>query len=148
MHIRSIVILGCAVLFAVPVAAAPSPTERAIAAAMRESAAGWNAGDVRRFMAVYSNDARASFVTSAGIVRGKPAMIARYRKAYDFTDAAKRGRLSFQPVDFRPLGAGHALYVARYTLSYPGSRKRDTGLTSLVFAREAAGWKIVADHSS
>lgn len=126
---------------------AQSATERAIVAAMAESAAGWNAGDVERFMSVYSSGAAASFVTSDGIVRGKPAMIERYRKQYDFADATKRGRLSFETVDFRPLGEGHALFIARYTLTYPAD-KPVSGLTSLVFAREGGRWKIIADHSS
>ena len=98
-------------------------------------------------MAIYSDSPRASFVTSDGIVRGKAAMIARYRQRYDFGDAGKRGQLSFATVDFRRLGAGHALYVARYTLSYAGG-KTDSGLTSLVFAQERGAWRIVADHSS
>ena len=113
---------------------------------MAASAAGWNAGDVDRFMRVYSDSADASFVTAKGIVRGKPAMIARYRAGYDFSDVAKRGRLSFEAIDFRPLGAGYALYVARYTLAYPDAPSR-SGMTSLVFAKERGGWKIVADHS-
>lgn len=142
-------LLAAIVLLAPAFAAAETPAavERAIAAAMADSAAGWNAGDVNRFMAVYSDSAAASFVTSKGLVRGKPAMIARYRQTYDFANAAKRGRLSFEQVDFRMLGPTHALYVARYTLTYP-SAKPESGYTSLVFAREAGAWKIVADHSS
>jgi uncharacterized protein (TIGR02246 family) len=137
------------IVLVTPAAAAETPAavERAIAAAMADSAAGWNAGDVNRFMAVYSERAAASFVTSEGLVRGKPAMIERYRKTYDFADAAKRGTLSFEQVDFRMLGGSHALYVARYTLTYP-SAKPISGYTSLVFAREGGAWKIVADHSS
>ncbi|SOB87432.1 Ketosteroid isomerase homolog [Sphingomonas guangdongensis] len=143
-------LLATIVLLAPALAAAaetPAAVERAIAGAMEDSAAGWNAGDVDRFMKVYSSRAAASFVTREGLVRGKPAMIERYRETYDFADAAKRGQLSFAQADFRMLGSGHALYVARYTLSYP-SAKPVSGYTSLVFAREAGGWKIVADHSS
>ena len=32
-------------------------------------------------------------------------------------------------------------------LDYPGG-KQDSGVTSLLFERRAAGWKIVSDHSS
>ena len=121
--------------------------ETAIMAAMEDSAAGWNAGDVGRFMRVYSDAPDTSFVAGNGLVRGKPAMIARYRTKYDFADAAKRGRLSFTTLDFRQLGPAHALYIARYTLTYADG-KTQSGPTSLVFAREKTGWHIIADHSS
>lgn len=127
-------------------AAAVAPDQAAIEAAMAASAAGWNTGDVDRFMAIYSDAPEASFVTGDGLVRGKVAMIARYRAKYDFNDAAKRGVLSFTTLDWRPLGPGHALYIARYTLTYPDG-KTVSGPTSLVFRREKGGWKIIADHS-
>lgn len=128
-------------------APAMSPAERSIVAAMADSAAGWNAGDVDRFMRVYSDSPDTSFVTATGIVRGKPAMIARYRAKYDFADPAKRGRLSFETMDFRQFDPAHALYIARYTLAYADG-KTQSGNTSLVFAREKGGWHIIADHSS
>ena len=59
-----------------------APDQAAIEAAMADSAAGWNAGDVDRFMRVYSDAPEASFVTADGLVRGKSAMIARYTLTY------------------------------------------------------------------
>lgn len=126
---------------------AADPAERAIDAAMAQSVAGWNAGDINRFMAVYSDDAATSFVAGDGLVRGKQAMAARYRAKYDFSDAAKRGALTIDRLDYRPLGAGYALYIGRYTLRYPDGHSA-SGPTSLVLHQEAGGWKIVADHSS
>lgn len=126
---------------------AADPAEWAIDAAMAQSVAGWNAGDIDRFMAVYSDDAATSFVAGDGLVRGKQAMAARYRAKYDFSDAAKRGALTIDRLDYRPLGAGYALYIGRYTLRYPDGHSA-SGPTSLVLHQEAGGWKIVADHSS
>lgn len=126
---------------------AADPAERAIDAAMAQSVAGWNAGDIDRFMAVYSDNAATSFVAGDGLVRGKQAMAARYRAKYDFSDAAKRGALTIDRLDYRPLGAGYALYIGRYTLRYPDGHSA-SGPTSLVLHQEAGGWKIVADHSS
>jgi len=114
---------------------------------MADSAAGWNAGDVERFMRVYSTTPATSFVTSEGLVRGKAAMIARYRAKYDFENPAKRGVLSFTTLDFRVLDPSHALFIARYALA-AADGKVQSGMTSLVFRKEAAGWRIVADHSS
>lgn len=137
------------VIAAGPAAARPgAPTARlAIEQAMARSAAGWNSGDVDRFMAVYSARPETSFVVKDGLIRGKPAMIARYRAKYDFSDPAKRGSLSFTTLDFRQLDPTHALYIARYQLTYPGG-KTASGPTTLVFARERGAWHIIADHSS
>ena len=119
-------------------------------AAMEDSAAGWNEGDMDRFLTIYSDAPDTSFVGSGGLVRGKPAMEERYREAYDWsqTDPGERGTLSFETVDFRPLGRDHALYIGRYILTYADDREPASGLTSLVFEHEHDGWKIVADHSS
>jgi ketosteroid isomerase-like protein len=125
---------------------APS-VKQVIEEAMAESAAGWNAGDVERFMAIYSARPETSFVVKDGLIRGKPAMIARYRERYDFSDPAKRGTLTFTTLDFRQFDRSHVLYIARYLLTYPGG-KTASGPTTLVFEQERDGWRIVADHSS
>ncbi|PVX30993.1 YybH family protein [Sphingomonas pokkalii] len=127
--------------------AASDDARAAIDVAMADSVAGWNAGDVERFMAVYSEAPETSFVAESGLVRGKVAMTARYRAKYDFADTAKRGKLTIERIDYRPLGPGYALYIGRYTLRYPDGRSA-SGPTSLVLHREAGGWKIIADHSS
>jgi uncharacterized protein (TIGR02246 family) len=115
--------------------------------AMAQSVAGWNAGDIDRFMAVYSDDPTTSFVAGAGLVRGKAAMKTRYQAKYDFADPAKRGTLTIERLDYRPLGRDFALYIGRYTLRYPDGHSA-SGPTSLVLHHEAGGWKIIADHSS
>ncbi len=130
--------------------ASPLPQAAEIEAAMADSAAGWNEGDMDRFLGIYSAAKDTSFVGSSGLIRGVAAMEERYREAYDWSqpDPAGRGELSFETQDFRPLGQDFALYIGRYILTYPGDREPASGLTSLVFAREAGGWKIIADHSS
>lgn len=138
---------GAAMAIAAPVVAQAPAEESTVVAAMMDSAAGWNAGDIDRFMAVYSDTPDTSFVTSQGLLRGKAAMKARYKARYDFGDAAKRGTLSFETLDFRLFGPVHALYIGRYTLTYADGKKQ-SGPTSLVFAKEATGWHIIADHSS
>ena len=121
--------------------------KRAVAAALAESTAGWNSGDIERFMAIYSESPETSFVTEDGLLHGRKAMSERYLKKYDFADPAKRGALSMETLDFRLLGADYALYIGRYTLAYPDG-KTVSGPTSLVFAREGGSWRIIADHSS
>ncbi|OAN62814.1 YybH family protein [Sphingomonas sp. TDK1] len=116
-------------------------------AAMAASVAGWNAGDIDRFLEIYSNDSQTSFVAGEGLVRGKAAMKVRYQARYDFADPAKRGTLTIKRLDYRPLGPDYALYIGRYTLRYADGHSA-SGPTSLVLHHEAGGWKIIADHSS
>ncbi|SFJ67777.1 conserved hypothetical protein [Sphingomonas sp. NFR04] len=123
------------------------PESRAVDMAMARSVAGWNAGDIDRFLELYSDDPTTSFVADEGLVRGKAAMKVRYQAKYDFADPAKRGTLTIERLDYRPLGRDYALYIGRYTLRYPDGHSA-SGPTSVVLHHEAGGWKIVADHSS
>jgi uncharacterized protein (TIGR02246 family) len=127
------------------IAAAPAPSgpQTQVMAAMEASAAGWNAGDLQRFVAVYADDA--TFVTKDGVVRGKAAIADRYRPSFA-GGGNTRGNLSFAPVAFRTLGPAQQLLIARWTLT--GGAKDESGMTTLVWERRAAGWRIVADHSS
>ena len=134
-----------AIVLAAPAVAHP-PEKHAVEAAMADSAAGWNSGNLARFMDVYADAPDTSFVTKEGVLRGKAVMSERYRTRYDFANAAKRGVLTFQTLDFRLLGPRHAIYIARYTLTYADG-KTQSGPTSLVFVKGKGGWKIIADHS-
>lgn len=140
--------IGIGIVLAISGVATPATAARAeIVAAMQDSAAGWNAGDLDRFMAVYSTAPDTSFVTKDGIVSGKTAIAARYRPRFTPDAAATRGTLSFEMVRFALLDATHALLVARYRLKVIGKADQ-TGPTSLIFVREPTGWRIMADHSS
>ncbi|MXO94312.1 DUF4440 domain-containing protein [Erythrobacter arachoides] len=121
-----------------------------IEAALNDSAAGWNEGDMTRFLAVYSGDPRTAFVGGEEVIHGRGAIETRYRDRYDWSgpDPSGRGVLSFVTEDFRPLGQDHALYVGRYVLEYPQGKPPATGFTSLVFERENGKWQIISDHSS
>lgn len=128
---------------AVSAHAQPAP-RAAIERAMAASDAGWNAGDLDRFMALYSNSAETSYIAGTTFVRGKAAIARRY--APRFARGVDRGTLSISVLDYRQLGPDHALVVARYRLVYRNG-KVDQGPTSLVFRRERGSWRIVADHS-
>ena len=125
------------------VAANPAEDPQAdIEAALAASGAGWNAGDLDRFMAVYADDA---IFTSGGAVKRGKAEIARSYARSVAGPANARGTLSVKPVVWRPLSQLHMLLVARWTLAGATS---ESGLTTLQFERRKAGWQIIADHSS
>jgi uncharacterized protein (TIGR02246 family) len=150
--IRTMLALLALVLI-VPQAMAQENVRAEIEAAMFDSAKGWDAGDVDRFLAIYSDDPATSFTTSRGVARGKEGIRARYLVTYAKQFGAMRSaaptRLSFTFEELRPVGAGHVLLIARWKLVAPGDEaKAQTGMTSLLFRKEVGGWKIVADHSS
>lgn len=128
-------------------AAAPADrTRSAILAAMTDSAAGWNAGDLDRFMAVYAPDA--VYVTVKGLVSGKAAIADRYRASFR-TGGNARGRLTFADTRFRTIDPTHELLWAQWVLQPADpTTKVSNGRTTLLFERRADGWKIISDHSS
>lgn len=130
-------------------ASAPAPVARAaIEAAMRDSAAGWNGGDLDRFMAVYADDPATSYVAGGELIRGKSSIAARYAPSFK-RGANTRGTLDFATLDFRMVGADHALFTARYRLTPTAAGgEAAQGPTTLLFRRMPQGWRIVADHSS
>ena len=124
-------------------AADQTPASVAIRQAMAASAAGWNAGDLARFMAIYADDA--VFVTPKGLLRGKTAIAAKYQPSFA-GGGNSRGSLSFTFLEMRGIDPAHAMLFARWTLT--GATSSETGLTTLVFERRDGPWKIIADHSS
>lgn len=127
------------------IAAAPAATPQAqIEAALAESAAGWNAGDLDRFLAVYADDA--IFASGGKVARGKAEIAASYAGSFA-AGGSPRGKLALQPIAFRTLSAVHVLLVGRWTLT-PAGGAAQTGLTTLLFERRKAGWRIISDHSS
>jgi uncharacterized protein (TIGR02246 family) len=119
-------------------------------------AGAWNAGDLEAFCSVYADDA--SYVSSSGITRGRPAILARYRER--FPDRAAMGTLSFEVVEARPASGvevsmlGDAApsrvhgvsVVARWRLEY-ADRDAAEGMTLIVLRRRGDGWEMVQDAS-
>jgi uncharacterized protein (TIGR02246 family) len=128
-------------------AAAPAPTPQAqVEAAMADSAAGWNAGSLDRFVAVYADDA--VFMTRNGLVRGKAAIADHYRASFA-KGGNTRGKLGFQMLAYRTISNVHQLLFARWTLTPSDpSAKPETGMTTLLFERRKTGRQIISDHSS
>ena len=114
-----------------------------IEAALERSAAGWNAGDLARFVAIYAPDA--VFVTKAGLLRGRATIADHYRASF-VGHRNVRGRLGFTILQRLPIDPAHVLVLARYHLAGVGAGQ--DGPTTLLFERRRDGWHIVADHSS
>lgn len=152
MTMKWMLLAPAAMVMVLPAEAGKQTPREAIEAGMIDSDAGWNEGNVDRFLAIYSDDPATSFTGSDGVARGKAGIRARYLKSYagqfgEGRDPAGMSTLSFTFEDFRMVGADHALLIAKWKLMKPGGETAQ-GMTSLLFRKEAGGWKIIADHSS
>jgi uncharacterized protein (TIGR02246 family) len=102
----------------------------------------WNSGDLERFVADY--DAEATFISRGRLIRGRDALLDRYRSAYP---ESTRGVLSFSEIDFDSISPVAALVSGRYTLSQKNG-DADTGRFTLLFQNIDGHWRITHDHSS
>ena len=126
------------------VAQGPRNTETEIQSSLDESAAAWNRGDLDGHLA--DNADSISFMTSKGPVVGKHRTAEILRKAF-FKDGKPVQQLRFEQVTIRRLGNGHALVVGHFILS-GGGQPEQSGWFSTIWERQAAGWRVIHDHSS
>lgn len=127
------------------VAQMPAQAARpAITRALADSAAGWNTGNLDRFMAVYRRSPDISYISGGEVVRGFDAIRARY--AGRFVGGGEKGRLAIDILDIRPAGPGYVYVIGRYHLLRAASAEV-SGITTLLFEHVGTGWLIVADHS-
>ena len=141
-----LVAIGAAALLAATLSPGVARSEGDAAAIVRTlmaSADDWNRGDLDRFIAPYAP--QSTFMTPAGPV-GRAAMIQRYREKY-FAGGRPQQTLRFDDVEVRILGSDHALMTGRYLLAGGGLPDR-SGRFTLIWVRQADGWRILHDHTS
>ena len=121
----------------------------AIGKVLEESVAAWNRGDVPAFLESYSHSSETVYVGAEGVVRGWQQIRARYMKKYVTPDSGRMGVLSFSNLEVRPLGRNYALVIGQWHLSRTAANGGDAGgYFTLTFQNTAAGWRILADHTS
>lgn len=107
-------------------------------------AADWNRGDLAAFVEGYAKEEELTFFGSRGLVHGRDELLKSYEAGYP--DAASRGKLSFEIVEFRPLGRTHAMIVGNFRLERD---EPSSGTFTLILTRESDGEvRIVHDHTS
>ncbi len=120
------------------------------AGVLQQQVAAWNRGDLEAFCSVYDEDA--TYASPGGLVRGRAAVLGRYRKR--FPDRAAMGTLRLEvletraasdPADDRGAVEGVSI-LARWRLAFP-DKPEASGLTLLVVRPRANGWNIVQDAS-
>jgi len=124
--------------------AAAQTTADEILAVLQDTAAGWNAGDLGRYMQGYWRSADLRFASGGTVTYGWEATLERYRARYP--DKAAMGILTFSDLDVELLGDDAACVFGAWELQR--AEDRPHGLFTLVFRRLPEGWRIVHDHTS
>ena len=106
----------------------------------------WNRGDIDGVMRGYKDSPDTTFI-GKNISHGYQLILDRYKKAY--VSRAAMGTLDFSEITVRMLNNDYAVVTGRYHLMRTAEGGGDaSGIFSLVFEREAEGWKIILDHTS
>jgi uncharacterized protein (TIGR02246 family) len=142
--------MACLLLFSAGALAQTAPVQTkdttAIEQVLRDQQEAWNRGDIDTFMRGYQDSPETTFIGKS-ISHGYQPILERYRKGY--SSRAAMGTLDFSEIAVRMLGDEHAVVTGRYHLTRTAEGGGDaSGIFSLVFEREAGGWKIILDHTS
>jgi uncharacterized protein (TIGR02246 family) len=122
---------------------APDHASAGIRAVLDSTAAGWNRGDLSRYLWAYADSATA--MGANGPELGVGAIEAQMRRGFWRTGRPIQS-LHYEHVEVRPLGAEHALVTGQYVLTGGGQAQR-TGWFTTVWQRTPAGWRMIHDHS-
>jgi ketosteroid isomerase-like protein len=125
-------------------AATPRVAEERIVAVLLDSVAGWNEGDLEKYMGAYRRSEDLRFASGGSVTFGWSTVLERYRQRYP--DRAAMGDLAFSEIEVTLLGDEAALAFGRWELVRADDRPR--GLFSLVLRRYPEGWRIIHDHTS
>lgn len=111
---------------------------------MRNQEEAWNNADIDGFMEHYWRSDSLRFLSKRGLTFGWNTVSTNYKKAYDSPD--KMGRLQFDILHQKALGADHALVIGKWQVF----RSSDTlgGHFSLIWEKVDGQWKIITDHTS
>ena len=122
----------------------PDAAQGEIQTLLDRSASAWNRGDLDGHLA--DNADSISFMTRNGPIVGKAKTADALRRSF-FQDGKPIQQLRFEQVTIRPLGDDHALEVGRFILD-GGGQPEHSGWFSTIWERQAAGWRVIHDHSS
>jgi uncharacterized protein (TIGR02246 family) len=105
----------------------------------------WNKGDLEGFMKGYWKSPDLTFVSGKDITRGWQETLERYKKRYQ-ADGKEMGKLTFSDVTVTELASGVALVTGKWELTL--TKETVGGRYSLIFKKQADGWRIIHDHTS
>lgn len=123
---------------------AQSKDELAIRSAMNEQLAGWNSGNLNRFMDTYWKNDSLMFIGKSGVTYGWQNTMNNYKKGYP--DTAAMGKLDFEILKVKKLSVLYYFVVGKWHLAR--TIGDIGGHFTLLFKKINNKWLIVSDHSS
>ena len=106
--------------------------------------ADWNRGDLKAFVAVYTEDC---VFVGTEVRRGRAQVLERYMKRYPNKETM--GKTTFSELDIKRVGKNNATVIGRWKVE----RSEQAGGTvggyfTLVLQKVKKDWKIQLDHTS
>ncbi len=125
--------------------AAPRPrtAEAEIRAALDSTAAGWNRGDLKTYLAAYTPDAQEMGPNGP---RGGVEVIENTMRNGFWKTGRPLQQLRYEHVTVRMLGKANALVNGQFILT-GGGRPDRTGWFTTVWEKTGDGWRMIFDHS-
>lgn len=120
-----------------------SKDEKAIRAALESTAEGWNAGDLNKYLAVYTPEA--TEMLSTGPAGGVEAIEKTMKEGFWKTGKPLQ-ILRYENIVVRMIGKEGALVTGQYILS-GGGRPDRKGWFTTVWVKTRDGWRMIHDHS-
>ena len=117
--------------------------EREIRAALNSTADGWNAGDLSKYLAVYTKDATEMLSTGP---KGGVEVIEDTMKRGFWKSGRPEQVLRYENILVRMLGKDGAVVTGQYVLSGAGKPDR-TGWFTTAWIKTKGGWRMMHDHS-
>lgn len=118
--------------------------EKKILAILDAQTKAWNTGNLDQFMVGYLETDSLMYIGKSGVTYGYVPTLNNYKQNYAGPD--KMGKLSFDILHLKKLGAKHYLVVGKWSL------KRTAGDVgghySLTFEKQKGKWVVIVDHSS
>jgi len=144
MRIPRLTTLICCI--AILCAAAFAQDSVAIKQVLADQQNAWNRGDIAAFMHGYKDSPETAFIRKT-VQYGYGPILERYKSRYATREAM--GKLDFSNLTVRMLGKDYAVATGNFHLTRTATGGGDaSGIFSLIFEREAEGWRIILDHSS
>jgi ketosteroid isomerase-like protein len=106
----------------------------------------WNAHDVEAYMEVYWKSPQLLVVLDSAQFDGWQQLHDYYRNGYP--DRNSMGYISPARIQIKLLKPDLALALAWWSISFPNSRSKVVGNSTINLQKFDNGWKIVAAHSS
>lgn len=106
----------------------------------------WNAHDIDGMMSAYWNSPHLIIVDGEEQVQGWQVLYNSFKNGYP--DPSAMGHVEPSRVQIKLLKADLALALNWWTVTYPNSKTRVVGNTTMNLQKFSEGWKIVMAHSS